>query len=239
MMRSMDAVTLEILWQRLITIADEMAAVVVRTSFSTVVGAANDFGCEVMDAGGRSLAHATRSMPAFNRTMPNVTRALLEKFGSDAIRPGDVFIANDPWLNASHHPDIAIITPFFRQGRLMGFTGSIAHVADFGGALDGNQVREVYEEGLLVPMTWLYRQGQLHELVLEFIAANVRASEAVIGDIHALVAANQAGAEKLVALMDEYSLDNLTPVASEIQHRGEVAMRRPTGWGLPLAHRSG
>lgn len=220
-----DALTLEILWSRLITIVDEMAAIVLRTSFSTVVGAANDFGCEVMDAEGRSLAHATRSMPAFNRTLPNVTRAVIEKFGRDNIRPGDVFIANDPWLNAGHHPDIAIMTPFFRHGQLMGIAGSISHVADLGGTLDGNQARESYEEGLFIPTTRLYKAGQFNEVVADFIAANVRVPEMVLGDIHAMVAATQAGGEKILDLMDEYGLDDLQPVAREIQARGEQAMR--------------
>ncbi|HYU19229.1 MAG TPA: hydantoinase B/oxoprolinase family protein, partial [Chloroflexota bacterium] len=76
-----DPLSLEILWNRLITTADEMATILIQTSFSTVVGAANDFGCEIMDARGRSLSHATRSMPVFNRTLPAVTRAFIDKFG--------------------------------------------------------------------------------------------------------------------------------------------------------------
>ncbi|MCZ7570582.1 MAG: hydantoinase B/oxoprolinase family protein [Ardenticatenaceae bacterium] len=231
-MTGFDALTLEILWSRLITIVDEMAAILVRTSFSTVVGAANDFGCEVMDAGGRSLAHATRSMPVFNRTLPNVTRAVLAKFGRAGLRPGDVFIANDPWLNAGHHPDLAVMTPFFRDGRLMGIAASIAHVADLGGALDSNTVREAYEEGLLIPMTRLYAEGRLNEDVIDFIAANIRVPEMTIGDIHAQVAANQAGGEKILALMEEYELAELAPLASEIQARSEAAMRQAIG-GVP------
>lgn len=221
-----EPLTLEILWHRLITIVDEMAAILVRTSFSTVVGAANDFGCEVMDANGRSLAHATRSMPVFNRTLPNVTRAVMQKFGKDGLRPGDVFIANDPWLNAGHHPDIAVMTPFFHRGRLMGIAASIAHVTDLGGALDANVVQDAYEEGLFIPICRLYDEGRLNEVVTEFIASNVRVPEMVIGDIHAQVAANQSGGEKILALMDEYGLDDLQPLATEIQTRSEMAMRQ-------------
>ncbi|MBI3976973.1 MAG: hydantoinase B/oxoprolinase family protein [Chloroflexi bacterium] len=220
-----DSLTLEILWQRLITTVDEMAAILVRTSFSTVVGAANDFGCEVMDAEGRSLAHATRSMPVFNRTLPNVTRAVMAKYGPGGVRPGDVYIANDPWLNAGHHPDIAVMTPFFHQGRLMGIAGSIAHVTDLGGALDRNHVREAYEEGLLIPIARLYDEGRLNETVVDFIAGNVRVPEMVVGDVHAQVAANQAGGEKILALMDEYGLDDLKPVTADIHARSEAAMR--------------
>lgn len=225
-MTSYDPVTLEILWQRLIAIADEMASIVVRASFSTVVGAANDFGCEVMDVEGRSLAHATRSMPAFNRTLPNVTRALIARYGRENFRPGDVFIANDPWLNAGHHFDIAVMTPFFRQGRVMGIAGSIAHVADVGGILDGNAARESYEEGLLIPICRLFQEGKLDQTVEDFIAANVRVPEMTLGDIHAQVAACRAGGEKILELMDEYGIDELTPLAQVIQARAETAMRR-------------
>ena len=225
-MAQFDPLTLEILWQRLITVVDEMATTLVRTSFSTVVGAANDFGCEIMDAHGRSLAHATRSMPVFNRTLPNVTQVVIDKFGVENIRPGDVYIANDPWLNAGHHPDVAIMTPFFQKDRLMGFAANIAHLADLGGTLDSNQAREAYEEGLLIPVARLYEQGQLNEVIFDFIAGNVRVPEMVIGDIHAQVTSNQVGSEKVLALMGEYQLDDLQPLASEIQNRSESAMRR-------------
>jgi N-methylhydantoinase B/oxoprolinase/acetone carboxylase alpha subunit len=226
MLRTFDPLTLEILWNRLITTADEMAAILVRTSFSTVVGAANDFGCEIMDGRGRSLAHATRSMPVFNRTLPGVTEAFIEKIGIENMRPGDVFIANNPWLSAGHSLDIAIVTPFFRDGRVVGFTASIANVSDIGGVLNDNLARESYEEGLIIPMTYLFRDGEVNELVLEFIRWNVRVPDMIIGDIYAEAAANDAGGRKVLALLDEYGLDSLEDLSHEIQGRTEAAMRR-------------
>jgi N-methylhydantoinase B/oxoprolinase/acetone carboxylase alpha subunit len=224
--RIFDPLTLEILWNRLISTADEMAAVLIRTSFSTVVGAANDFGCEIMDARGRSLSHATRSMPVFNRTLPHVTRAFIDKFGADRIRPGDVFICNDPWLAAGHGYDIAVVTPFFRGDRLVGFTGSIANVSDIGGVLNDNLAREAYEEGLLIPMAYLFQRGVANDLVLEFLRWNVRVPDMVIGDVYAEAAANEVGAQKVLALLDEYGLDDLEELAAEIQGRTDTAMRR-------------
>src|SRR5512144_2594081 len=123
-----DPLTLEILWSRLVSLVDEMAVTLLRTSFSTVIGAANDFGCELMDSQGHGLAHATRSMPVFNQTLPHVTENLIAKYGEDGIRPGDVFITNDPWLCAGHQPDIAVILPFFKDGNRVGFAGSIGHM---------------------------------------------------------------------------------------------------------------
>lgn len=112
----LDPLTLEILWQRLITVADQMSTTLARTAFSTTITASNDYGCVIMDARGDCIAHAHRSLPIFNRTMPHTTRLVLERFGRKHIAPGDVFISNDPWQNAGHNPDITVITPFFKAG---------------------------------------------------------------------------------------------------------------------------
>lgn len=221
-----DPLTLEILWQRLITVADQMSTTLARTAFSTTITASNDYGCVLIDADGQCIAHAHRSLPIFNRTMPYTTGLILERFGREHIAPGDVFISNDPWENAGHNPDITVITPFFRSDALVGFAASIAHHADVGGAVDTNQVRDSYEEGLLIPLVKLYRAGEINQTALDFIAANVRLPLAVIGDIHAQAAANQTGAERCLALLDEYGLPDLRAVAAEIHERSERAMRR-------------
>ena len=221
-----DALTLEILWQRLITVADQMSTTLARTAFSTTITASNDYGCVLIDADAQCIAHAQRSLPIFNRTMPYTTRLILERFGREHIRPGDVFISNDPWENAGHNPDITVITPFFNGGALVGFAASIAHHADVGGAIDTNQVSDSYEEGLLIPLVRLYRAGEINQTVLDFVEANVRLPTAVIGDIHAQVAANQTGAERCLALLDEYGLPDLRAISAEIHSRSEQAMRK-------------
>ena len=221
----LDPLTLEILWQRLITVADQMSTTLARTAFSTTITASNDYGCVLIDAEAQCIAHAHRSLPIFNRTMPYTTGIVLEKFGRDNIVPGDVFISNDPWENAGHNPDITVITPFFQNGELVGFAASIAHHADVGGAIDTNLVRDSFEEGLLIPLVHLYRAGEINQTVLDFVAANVRLPTAAIGDIHAQVAANRTGAERCLALLEEYDLPDLSAVSAEIHNRSEKAMR--------------
>jgi N-methylhydantoinase B/oxoprolinase/acetone carboxylase alpha subunit len=221
----LDPLTLEILWQRLITVADQMATTLTRTAFSNTITASNDLGCVIMDAEGNCIAHAHRSLPIFNQTMPYTTRLVLERFGSDQIKPGDVFISNDPWENAGHNPDITVITPFFKDETLVGFAATIAHHSDIGGALDINQVRDCYEEGLMIPLTRLYQAGELNQVVLDFLSANVRLPTILIGDIHAQSAANQTGADRCLALLEEYELPNLLELSAEIQDRSEAAMR--------------
>ena len=223
--KCLDPLTLEILWQRLITVADQMSTTLARTAFSTTITASNDYGCVLIDADAQCIAHAHRSLPIFNRTMPYTTGIILEKFGRDNIFPGDVFISNDPWENAGHNPDITVITPFFQDAVLVGFAASIAHHADVGGAIDTNQVRDSFEEGLLIPLVHLYRAGEVNQTVLDFVAANVRLPTAAIGDIHAQVAANQTGAERCLALLEEYDLPDLSAVSAEIHNRSEKAMR--------------
>jgi N-methylhydantoinase B/oxoprolinase/acetone carboxylase alpha subunit len=220
-----DAAGLEILWSRLHGITEEMFLAIQRTSFSTIVSAALDYGCALLDARGGQLVHAAGSMPLFNLALPTLTRDLLTRYAG-RIHPGDVFIGNDPWLCCGHIPDVAVITPVFRHDALVGFSANVAHQADFGGAHGHNRVREVYEEGLLLPVMKLYEQGEPNRTLFEVIAANVRASELVLGDINAQVVANEVGARRLRSLFAEYHLDDPSTLVDELQSRSEAAMRQ-------------
>jgi N-methylhydantoinase B/oxoprolinase/acetone carboxylase alpha subunit len=224
-----DPVTLEIIWSRLLTITEEMWTTTLRTAVSTIIGVANDFSCEILDAEGRSVTHAYRSMPVFNMVMPNVVKQLLKKFPRDRMQPGDIFLTNDPWLCAGHTPDIAIVTPIFSAGRVLGFVGNIANTSDIGGALDLRKVRDSYEEGLLFPLCYLYRGGEPNQLVFELFEKNVRIPEMVLADIEAQVSSNEVGVQRLLALLAEYGLEDLADISHEVRRRSETAMRRAIG----------
>lgn len=221
-----DPVALEIMWSRLIAITDEMWSTVLRTAVSPVIGAAQDYGCELLDANGNGLAHSTRSMPVFNLVMPETTRALLKKVAPDQMYPGDVFVTNDPWLCAGHLDDISIMTPVFRRGRVIAFTNTVAHTSSIGGTLDGLSARDRYEEGLFIPIAKLYDQGEPNELLFDVIASNVRQPEMVLTDIAAQVAANDVGSRRISEFLDEYGFDDLVELANMLQSRAETAMRR-------------
>ncbi|MDB4896369.1 MAG: methylhydantoinase [Firmicutes bacterium] len=224
-MTRFDPISLEIMWSRLINMVDEIWVTIYRTAFSTIIGEAQDFGCEIMDAHGNSLAHASRSMPVFNLTLPMAAKALIERFPVETLSPGDILITNDPWLCAGHLFDIAIVTPVFRAGKVVALVGSVAHTSDIGGSQDSSRVREVYEEGILIPPSKLYIAGERNELLYEIIMSNVRVSEMVWGDLLAQVSANATGARRLPEFMDEYGMEDLTDLATEIQGRAEAAMR--------------
>jgi|HigsolmetaAR202D_1030399.scaffolds.fasta_scaffold00084_12 N-methylhydantoinase B/acetone carboxylase, alpha subunit len=220
-----DPISLEIMWSRLTNIAEECWITLWRTAFSMIIGDAQDFGCELLDARGESLAHAHRSMPVFNLTLPQAVRLLLDYFPPETLKEGDILITNDPWMCAGHLYDVAIVTPVFRKGKIVGLIGSIAHCSDIGGTLNSRQAREVYDEGLQIPPMKLYRAGEPNEDLFRIIHKNVRKGEMVLGDIQAQLSANKVGADRLLAFMDEYGLEDLTELANVIQNRSEQAMR--------------
>ena len=109
----LDPVSLEIIWQRLISISDEMDNSTIRTSFSTIVGESHDFGCVLMDEVGNGLSQAKWSPPQFCTMLPRTARIILEKYKNQKINDGDVFITNDPWIGSTHLPDFNVISPVF------------------------------------------------------------------------------------------------------------------------------
>src|SRR5271169_5462616 len=134
-MTSLNAITLEVLWTRLISIVDEAAAALVRTSFSTVVRESNDFACVLTDARGGSIAQATDSIPSFIGTVPRTITHFLKDYPEDALEPGDILITNDIWLGTGHLPDITVAKPIFKDGKLIAFSATTAHAPDIGGKI--------------------------------------------------------------------------------------------------------
>jgi N-methylhydantoinase B len=221
-----DPVTLEILWSRLISIADESAAALVRTSFSTIVRESNDYACALLDAEGNSLAESTVSIPAFIGTLPRTLRHFLRRFPAETLEPGDAILTNDPWMATGHLHDFTLAAPVFYHGVLVAFAGNIAHTPDIGGSMWTADARELYEEGLRVMPVKLMKAGRLNEELAELIRANVRVPEQVMGDLHAQVAAAEVCGRKLVELLEEQEMDDLSALGTAIQDRAEIAMRR-------------
>lgn len=224
-MTKFDAVSLEVLWRRLISIVDEASAALVRTSFSSVVRESHDFACVITTLDGELLAQATQSIPSFIGTLPRTVRFVAESIGADRISPDDVFITNDPWMGTGHLPDINIVKPIFRGGRLIAFAAAVSHVVDIGGRGSSVAMRDIFEEGLQIPPMKLLDAGQPNETLLALIAKNVRAPEAVLGDIWAQVASADLIERRLLSLLKEYELADIADLANAIMDRSETAMR--------------
>lgn len=221
-----DGINLSILWSRLLAIVDEAGTTLQRTSFSTVTRESNDFAVVLMDKKGRSMAQSSISVPSFLGVIPMMTKYLLNgEFPVSNWRSGDVVITNDPLLCAGHKPDVGVVSPIFYKDTLVGFIGTISHVPDIGGVLWGAGARDAYEEGLLIPPTKLYSEGESNETLFNLIEKNVRAARQTIGDIRAQVAANVQGSKGLVSLMREIDIDTIDELADQIIGASQKAMR--------------
>jgi N-methylhydantoinase B len=221
-----DAVTLEVLWTRVISIVDEAAKAIVRTSFSTLSNEANDFACILTDARGGALAQNTGSIPSFIATLPATVRHFLRELGAEGIHPGDVLITNDPWMGTGHLSDVCVVKPIYREGRLVAFSSTTSHMPDIGGRIRAIDSREVFEEGFHIPLAKLVHAGRRDDTLIQLLRANVRTPDQTMGDIWAQVSANELMERRVLRLMEDYHLDALEPFADEIFARSERAMRQ-------------
>jgi len=221
-----DPIFLEVFWTRVRSIADEAAKLIVRTSFSTLSTEANDFAVVVTDTGGRSLAENSGSIPSFIGTLPRTVRHALAQVGADRMRPGDVFITNNPWIGTGHLNDVCLVKPIFAGERLVGFAATAAHVPDIGGKIRSVDARELFEEGLHIPLMHLLQQGAPDQTLLSLVRANVRTPEQTVGDIWSQVGAVELIANRLVEVLREYGLAGIDELAQALFERGERAMRQ-------------
>ncbi|MDQ6742024.1 MAG: hydantoinase B/oxoprolinase family protein [Candidatus Dormibacteraeota bacterium] len=221
-----DPVALEILWTRLVAIADEAAATLVRTSFSPIVRESNDFSCVVFDAAGNAIAENTIGIPSFNMTLSRSLQHVLRWRPAGEWRAGDVAITNDPWMASGHLPDTTVLMPVFQEDRLLAWTGSTAHMADIGGSIWSADTHQVFEEGLRIPPKLLFAQGRPNDDLLDLIRANVRLPDQVVGDVMAQVAAGRISSQRMLELTAEIGFDDLEEISREVCGRSEASMRR-------------
>lgn len=225
MTAAIDPVALEILWGRLVSIVDESASALQRTSFSPTVRESNDFACVLLAPDGTTLAENTLGVPSFAGVMSIVMKHFLKRFPAQSWRQGDVGFTNDPWLNTGHLPDTTIVTPVFHKGRLVAFAGNTAHKVDMGGAGYAADSKEIFLEGLRFPICKLYEAGKVNEVLIELIRCNVRVPDSVLGDLHAQIAAGHVCAQRVQEFLDEQGINDMTDIGRAIQARAESAMR--------------
>lgn len=221
----MNGIQLEVLWRRLISVVDEAAASLVRTSFSSIVRESNDFACVVTDAQGWSIAQASKSIPSFIGTAPQTIRCFIERFPPDTLEDGDVLITNDCWLGTGHLPDITVAKPIMVDGRLIAWAGSVAHAPDIGGRVRSADATSVFEEGLQIPPMKVLRAGQIDRTLEAILRQNVRVPDQVMGDLYAQFTGLTLIERHIRELMEEYSLHSFDELSSQLRARTEAAMR--------------
>jgi N-methylhydantoinase B len=149
-------------------------------------------------------------------------------YPESSLEPGDVLITNDPWMTAGQINDVTLVTPIFSPGRdrrLVAYFANTCHMLDIGGRILSAEAREVYEEGLYIPITKLFQRGQRNEELFKIIRGNVRTPREVEGDLYAMAGCNDVGGAQLLEFMNEFGLDSIDPLSQAIIARSERATR--------------
>ncbi len=213
---AIDQIHMQIQWNRLLSVVEEQAQVLVRTAFSTSAREAGDISAGVFDPVGRMLAQAVTGTPGHVNAMASSVGSFLEIFPVTTMQDGDVYVTNDPWKGTGHLNDFTVVTPTFYRGQVVALFACTTHVVDVGGRGFGPDGRQVYEEGLNIPIMPLASRGVFSEPILQIVRANVRNPVEVEGDLYSLAACNEVGGRRLVAMMQEFDLDTLADLGRHI-----------------------
>lgn len=217
---------LQIIWSRLIAAVEEQARSLIRAGFSTSTREAGDVSAGIFSPQGDMLAQAVTGTPGHINSMARSVRHFLADYPLETLAEGDVLVTNHPWKATGHLSDITVVTPVFRAGRTVALFSCTTHVVDIGGNGASPESKQVFGEGLFIPIMKLAQRGRVNESLLQIIRANVREPVQVEGDIFALMACNDIGGRRLQAIMDEYRLDDIAAVGAAILEHSRQAMMK-------------
>ncbi|WP_432589449.1 hydantoinase B/oxoprolinase family protein [Streptomyces sp. HD1123-B1] len=222
-----DAATFEVHRNAVTGLADEMAITILRTAHSQIVASSMDFSAALCDTSGRVIAQAN-TCPVHLGSLPDAMSAVLDAFG-DTVRPGDVYLLNDPDLGGMHLPDIFAVAPVFTPAReLIGYSVTVVNHVDVGGWAAGSmavQSTSIFAEGVQIPPSRLYEAGRLNETFLALILRNVREPALLRGDLEAQLAACHAGGEGLRELAERHGTEGLAALNEELLDHSETLLR--------------
>lgn len=216
-------IRMQVMWNRLISVVEEQALALIRTAFSTSVREAGDLSAGVFDQQGRMLAQAVTGTPGHVNSMAEAVPHFIREIGRENMFEGDAYITNDPWLGTGHLHDFTVVSPSFHEGVLIGYFACTAHVVDVGGRGFGPDGREVYEEGICVPIMKMVERGVVNRDLMNILRNNVRQADMVIGDLYALSACNDTGHKRLMGMFAEFDLQDLEGIGAFILERSLAA----------------
>ncbi|MFC5750143.1 hydantoinase B/oxoprolinase family protein [Actinomadura rugatobispora] len=223
----MDPVTQEVVRYRLSAIADEMETALLRAAYSAIVKEGLDASAAVFDRSGDNVAQAAAIPIHLGCMIPSV-RSVLERWPAETMRPGDVFILNDPYAGGTHLPDIAVLRPLFHGADMVGIAATMSHHQEIGGMVPGSlppNATELYQEGLRLPPMKLFDAGEPVTPIFDMIRANVRTPDVVLGDLRAQLAACHLAEDRMRELVDEVGLTVLEEVMAALLDRSERLTR--------------
>ena len=224
---SIDLVTLNVVYNRLVGICREMGTTMMRTAYSPIFSESRDFSCVLFDRHGRMLAQ-TEFCPAQVGAIRFVVKWLIAEIGEENVREGDIIVHNDPYRGGVHMPEHVVIKPVYYDGEIFGYVSNIAHLVEIGGMAVGGfaaTATEIYQEGLRLPPVWLMRGGEYNEDVWRIMMSNHRAPRYTWGDLHAMMASLNVAEQRTHELLDAYGVERISQVSDELLDYAERWMR--------------
>lgn len=205
--KAIDPITVEVMGNALLSIAEEMGVTLVRTSYSTNIKERKDSSTAIFNAKGETIAQAA-AIPVHLGSMLGICKEILNKYPLEDIHPGDMFVANDPYNGGGTHlPDITIAQPVFRDGKIQAFVANIAHHSDIGGRVAGSSSGDctsIFQEGLRIPPIKICENGKIKQDIIDIILLNCRTPRERMGDLWAQIASNRIGEKRIQELIDKY-----------------------------------
>ena len=230
-MKAIDPITAQVVRGALENVAIEMGHKLARISYSSIIRESEDFGCALLDADGQQLCESTHSTPLQSGPIPGYVRGIRKIFEErgETFEPGDVIMHNSAYHGASHGPDIGFCVPVFYQDQLIGFSVTTAHHLDIGALTPGScgivDAVDAYAEGLQFKAIKVYEQGKKNQMVWNLLRDNIRATDMVVGDIEAQIAAAKIGADRYIDLIEKYGLDKVLAASEDLMKYSETMLR--------------
>jgi N-methylhydantoinase B len=226
---ALDPISIEIIQNALASVVDESFVALMKSAYSQNIKERRDHSTALVDTRGRLIVQAKESLPIHLGSIMGMMTSLLSQVTLESIQPGDIFIANDPFVaGGTHLPDLNMALPIFHDGKPIAFVCNIAHHADFGGMSAGSMaggMTEIYQEGLRVPLIKLFEAGNLQQGIYDLILLNTRVPEERRGDLFAQIASVRLGERRFQEVVERHGAQTLTLAFDEIVRRTQLRMR--------------
>ena len=212
-----DPIRFEVIRNALVEATEEMASALRRSAYSTNIKTRHDFSCAIFDLNKRTVAQSF-SQPAHLGSLVETVRRALDAYGQERLGEGDGILVNFPYGGGVHLNDIALISPIFYDGDVVGYVASLAHHVDVGGGAPASigAFREIYQEGVIIPPVKFMVEGQINRDVFDLVLAQVRAKRETAGDFRAQIASNNTGIRRMTALLDRMGVETVERYVDEL-----------------------
>jgi N-methylhydantoinase B len=223
-----DTIGFGVFQNALVGVAEQMSAIIWRTSYSTVVREMLDYSTAVFDREGRIVAQASRIPMHLNSMSRSLHTTLTRAYPVETWKTGDIVLMNDPYWGGQHLPDIQTFMPVFADGELVAIVGTLAHHLDIGGMRPGSyagDATEIFQEGLRIPPIKIARNYELDPRLIDLIGANIRQPEKTLGDLRAQTAALEIGEKSVLELVERFGIETFCQFSDEAIASSERRMR--------------